>query len=210
MTRFYPIIDYHCHGKVASDLAEELFNAGCTFLQVRAKNITAMEYFRFAKRIIDKAPIDCKVIINDRLDIAMALGAQGVHLGENDIPVCTARKIMPTGTGFIIGATSRNIEQALNVQSQGADYLGVGAVFPTGNKEDTKLIGLEGLAEVTAAVQIPVFAIAGISYSNCDRVIEAGAYGAAGISAWSSGPNPVEQQFRLLDEKLERAARKKS
>lgn len=210
MTRFYPIIDYHCHGNEAADLAAELFNAGCTFLQVRAKNITAIEYFRFAKRVLDKASGDCKVIINDRLDIAMALGAQGVHLGENDIPVGRARKIMPAGTGFIIGATSRNIEQALDVQSQGADYLGVGAVFPTGNKDDTRLIGLEGLAEVTAAVEIPVFAIAGISYSNCDKVIGAGAFGASGISAWSSGPNPAGEQFRLLDEKLERAARKKS
>ena len=210
MTRFYPIIDYTCHGNNASEIAARLSEAGCTFLQVRAKNITAIEYFRFAKSILDCVSSQCKVIINDRLDIAMAIGAQGVHLGENDIPVGRARRLMPAETGFIIGATSRNTEQAVDVQNQGADYLGVGAVFPTGNKDDTKLIGLEGLAEVTSEVDIPVYAIAGISYSNCDMVIGAGAYGAAGISAWSGGPNPVEEQFRLLDEKLERAARKKS
>ena len=121
------------------------------------------------------------LIINDRLDIALAVGAAGVHLGQDDIPLAAARRI--TGKDFIIGVSARYPKDALTAEREGADYLGTGALFPTGTKADAGVIGLRGLAEVLSSVSIPVVGIGGISPANAQDVITAGASGIAVISA---------------------------
>jgi thiamine-phosphate pyrophosphorylase len=173
-------------------------------LQVRAKDKASAELFTFARQVIEALSRDCRVIINDRFDIAMALGAAGVHLGEDDLPVSEVRRCVPKN--FIIGATCRDPAAACRAEKEGADYLGVGAVFPTGSKNDTRLIGLEGLAEVCTSVKLPVYGIAGITPDNCSQVVEAGAYGCAGITAVTTGRNP-EKTYRRLEETLENARR---
>ena len=173
-------------------------------LQVRAKGETSGKFFTFTRQLISAVSRTCRVIINDRFDIALALGAQGVHLGENDIPVAAVRGCVPEN--FIIGATCRDPEAARRAETEGADYLGAGAVFPTGSKQDTRLIGLEGLAAVAASVKLPIYGIAGITLENCTRVIEAGAYGCAGITALAGTQDPAESYLRL-EEALEKAHR---
>ncbi|MEA2064104.1 MAG: thiamine phosphate synthase [Gemmatimonadota bacterium] len=206
--RFYPIIDSgRLSGQDAVRLARTLGRAGCTMFQVRAKGETSRSFFLFARDVISAAGRGVRMIINDRFDIALGLGAAGVHLGEHDLPVEQVRKLVPDG--FIIGATARDPASAAGAETQGADYLGTGAVFPTDSKQDTRLIGLEGLSKVAEAVRVPVYAIAGITLENCARTIDAGAWGCAGITVLSGSDDPAET-FRRLEHELERAARELS
>ena len=202
MSRFYPIIDLAVFASRGADVAGALAEAGCDLLQVRAKTATSSELYTFAQAVCDRAGRDCRVIVNDRLDVALAVRAAGVHLGEDDLPVEVARRIAPGG--FIIGATARDPRSARRAAEDGADYIGCGAVFPTGNKSDTRLIGLKGLAEVAAAVDLPVYAIAGITLENCVETVRAGAYGAAGISAIAGEPDPAAC-FTRLERALQQA-----
>lgn len=188
--RCYPIADLDFRGPDgAIELVRSLAGAGCSMLELRAKHATGAEYFSFTRQALAAAGTGCRVIVNDRLDVALAAGAAGVHLGEHDLPVAEARRL--AGTSFIIGATCREPQSARRAERDGADYLGVGAVFPTERKHDTRLIGLEGLAAVAAAATIPVFAIAGITAANCARTVEAGAWGASCIGAVAAAPDPA-------------------
>ncbi len=199
--RCYPIVDLDFAGpRGAVRLAGALGGAGCSMIQVRAKNATGAQYFQFASQVIDAAGAHCRVVVNDRLDVALAAGAAGVHLGENDLPVARARQL--TGDTFIIGATAREPDAALAAQRAGANYLGVGAVFPTAHKHDTRLIGLEGLSSVTHAVKIPVFAIAGITVENCTQPVRSGAWGVSGIGAVAGADNPADA-WLAMEEALE-------
>ncbi len=204
LSRLYPIIDLAAGGPRPAELAAALARAGCDLLQVRAKQATSAEYCRFAREVLEAVGSLARVIVNDRLDIALALGAAGVHLGEHDLPVSRARQLSPPG--FLVGATARDPDTARRAQREGADYLGVGAVFPTRSKHDTRLIGLEGLAEVVRAAGLPVYGIAGITIDNCELVLTAGACGCAVLSLLSADPDPGAT-FHQLEARLERAAR---
>lgn len=203
MSRLYPIIDLAASGPRPGELAAELARAGCDLLQVRAKQATSAEYYRFAREVLETVGSLARAIVNDRLDIALAAGAAGVHLGEHDLPVSQARRLSPPG--FLVGATARDPDTALRARREGADYLGAGAVFPTRSKHDTRLIGLEGLAEVVRAAGLPVYGIAGITADNCERVLAAGACGCAVLSLLAGAPDPGAT-FRRLEARLERAA----
>ncbi|MCE5271440.1 thiamine phosphate synthase [bacterium] len=187
----------------AAPVAQSLADQGCNMIQVRAKNLPANRFFHFVKQVLRSVGPECQIIVNDRLDVALAAGAAGVHLGGSDLPLTAARAV--AGRGFILGATCRDPECARQALRQGADYLGVGAVFPTGSKSDTRLIGLEGLAAVAHAVSLPVYAIAGITLDNAASTVAAGAYGCAGISALSEAENPAAA-FLALERALDRAA----
>jgi thiamine-phosphate pyrophosphorylase len=191
MHRCYPIVDLDFDGsRQAVRLAGELGEVGCSMIEVRAKNSTGAQYYQYTRQVIDAAGEHCRVVVNDRLDVALASGAAGVHLGGKDIPVAEARRI--AGDMFIIGATAREPSAALAAELDGADYLGVGAVFPTTHKDDTRLIGLKGLASVTDAVAIPVFAIAGITPENCTQPLQAGAWGVSCIGAVAGATAPAD------------------
>jgi len=145
---------------------------------------------------------DIPLIVNDRLDVALAVDADGVHVGQDDMPAALARQLMG---GKIVGVSATTVEEALQAQADGADYLGVGPIYPTGTKPDAvPPIGLEGLAQIVRAVEIPVVAIGGISEENAAEVIACGAEGVAVISAVVSAPD-IAAAARHLRETLETA-----
>ncbi|MCH5251835.1 MAG: thiamine phosphate synthase [Lachnospiraceae bacterium] len=161
---------------------ELAIKGGITVVQLREKNSTSREFYKLAhgvKEITDAYEIP--LIINDRIDIAMAVGADGVHLGQKDMPIQAARNLL--GSDKIVGATANTVEAAVEAWKNGADYLGVGDVFGTSTKADTTHITLEELKKIRLAVQIPVVAIGGVNAENISLLRETGVEGAAVISA---------------------------
>lgn len=178
----YLITDDDClQGASLLFSVEEALKGGVTLVQYRAKKSCGGRMYEEA-RILKELCSDYRVplIINDRLDVAMAVGAAGVHIGQEDIPCAAARKIL--GSGYVIGVSAHNAAEAVRAAADGADYLGCGAVFGTHSKYDAVQIGLSGLEAVKKAVKIPVVGIGGINLDNYAAVLEAGADGAAVIS----------------------------
>jgi thiamine-phosphate pyrophosphorylase len=151
--------------------------------KIKKKDASTREFYNIAKEVkevTDKYNIP--LIINDRLDIALAVDAAGVHLGQSDMSIEVARKIL--GEEKIIGISAGNLEEALEAEKSGADYLGIGAIFYTGTKKDIdEPIGLEGLKEIINKIKIPSVAIGGINKDNTEDVIKTGVNGISVISA---------------------------
>ena len=161
---------------------EEAIDGGATLVQLREKDVSTLEFLNIAlkvKAITDKHNIP--LIINDRLDIALAADAAGLHIGQEDLPLKIARKLL--GYTKIIGVSTSNVNEAIEAENGGADYIGVGAMFPTDTKKDADSVTLEELHRIKNSISIPVVAIGGINKSNIKSVINAGADGAAVISA---------------------------
>ncbi len=161
---------------------EQAIQGGTSIIQLREKNITSIEFYNIAKevkKITNKYNVP--LIINDRLDIALAVDADGIHIGPEDLPVKVVRKIM--GADKIIGASTCNIKEAVEAEEAGADYLGVGAMFPTKTKNNTEDVSIEDLKNIKASVNIPVVAIGGINKKNASIVMEAKIDGIAVVSA---------------------------
>jgi thiamine-phosphate pyrophosphorylase len=164
------------------DQARAALEGGATIIQLRDKDMSGRELYEDARKI---APL-CKragsaFIVNDRLDIALASGADGVHLGAKDIPVSAARSLVPEG--FLIGASAHSIEEGRLAEAEGADYVGIGAVFATGTKDGAIVIGLDGVRAVRSILSIPSVAIGGISEDNAGEVMATGVDGVALASA---------------------------
>jgi thiamine-phosphate pyrophosphorylase len=179
------------------DSVEEAILGGVTIIQLREKEISSREYLELAqtlKTVTDRH--DIPLIINDRIDIALAIDADGVHLGPDDLPIPIARKLL--GDDKIIGCSAASVEEALLFQVQGADYLGVGAVFPTATKRGTEKVGLEDLRGIKSAVHIPVVAIGGIKAENAKPVMETGVDGVAVVSAIMNQTDIREAARQLL------------
>ena len=157
----------------------EAIEGGVTFIQIREKDISTRAFYNIAaevKEVTDYYKIP--LVINDRIDIAQAVDADGVHLGQSDMPLEVARKIL--GENKIIGISVKDVKEAKEAEQNGADYVGVGTVFYTGTKKDiNKPIGLEGLREVCSSIKIPKVAIGGINKDNLKNILNAGADGAA-------------------------------
>ena len=139
-------------------------------------------------------------IVNDHLDLALAAGAHGVHLGQKDLPVEAARPLAPPG--FVIGSSTNNPSEALRAQTGGADYVSVGRLYPTGSKTDTRPASITTLAEVRSAVSVPICAIGGINEENIDEVIAAGADMVAVIAAVLAAEEPEAAARRLAEKFL--------
>ncbi len=136
-------------------------------------------------------------IVNDRCDVAKAVGADGVHLGQEDLPLVDARAIL--GSGKLIGVSTHSLAQALEAEKAGADYIGFGPIFQTTTKENPDpVVGVGGLREVRARVRIPIVAIGGITAQNVADVMNAGADGAAAISAILAAPDPSKAMIELI------------
>ena len=179
------------------DSVEEAILGGVTLVQLREKEISSKEYLELAQRVKEVTDRhDIPLIINDRIDIALAVDADGVHLGPEDLPVPLARKLL--GDGKIIGSSAASVDEALLFQAQGADYLGVGAVFPTATKRGTEKVGLEDLRGIKSAVHIPVVAIGGINAENAKPVMETGVDGVAVVSAIMNQTDIREAARQLL------------
>lgn len=160
----------------------DAIKGGCTVVQLREKHATSREFYQLAlslKRITGYYGIP--LIINDRLDIAAAVNAEGVHLGQKDLPADIARAVL--GEEKIIGVSANNLQAAINAELDGADYIGVGAVFQTSTKTDIKPVTIDKLKEIRSAVKIPMVAIGGIKRSNISQLNGTGINGVAVVSA---------------------------
>lgn len=189
-------------GKELLGSIEAAVKGGVTLVQLREKNINSQDYYNLAvkvKEIVDKYNVP--LIINDRVDIALAVNAHGVHLGPEDLPVAAARAIM--GPDKIIGASANCVEEALSFRRQGADYLGIGALFPTETKSNTEHVSLEQLKAIKEAVHMPVVGIGGINSENALSVKAAGVDGIAVASAVLGSENIFEaaQYLRNIEKK---------
>ncbi|MCI8996599.1 MAG: thiamine phosphate synthase [Lachnospiraceae bacterium] len=176
--------------------------AGVDLVQLREKEISSAEYLRRAKRVRELADsYDTLFLVNDRLDIALLSGADGVHLGPEDIPIRDARRLFPQG---IIGATARTREQAGRAWQEGADYLGSGAWFPTGTKADAVPISPDTYREILDAAPIPNVAVGGITLENGHTPLAWGAQGlavSAGILRTADAGEAVKGFRRMLEER---------
>lgn len=169
-------------GEKLADQVEKAVRGGATFVQLREKNLGREEFLREALEIGELCRNSgVPFVINDDVEIAMASGADGVHLGQEDMSVAEARRIL--GPDRIIGATAKTVEQALAAEAQGADYLGSGAMFPSTAKPEAKGISREELSAICRAVKIPVVAIGGITAENAGTLSGTGIAGIAVVSA---------------------------
>ena len=169
---------------------------GVTMLQLREKEKSTREYLSLARQIhaLTKQ-YGVPLIIDDRLDVAMAVDAEGVHLGQSDLPVDIARSIF--GEDKVIGATAKTVAQAQEAYEQGADYLGVGAIYPTTTKVKTVLTSTETLRAICAAVPIPVNAIGGLNQENIDVLRAIPIAGICVVSAIMKAENPAQAAIDL-------------
>lgn len=185
----YLVTDDGClQGRALIDCVREALEGGVTLVQYRAKTASSAEMYNEAlqlKALCDSFKVP--LIINDRLDIAMAVGAAGVHLGQDDLPCAAARRIL--GEEYLIGVSAHNPAEAAEALQSGADYLGCGAVFGTATKADVKKLGTDGLAAICKAKGLPVVGIGGVTADNYREVRAAGADGAAIVSGILAQPD---------------------
>lgn len=201
MLSLYAITDRtHLNGMSLTEAVEQAINGGVTCVQLREKNISFEEYVSRAVEIREVChKYGVSLIINDDYKVALASGADGVHVGIEDTAVSEIRKNV--GNNFIIGATAKTVEQAQKAQADGADYLGVGAVFPSPTKTDAIRITPEKLTEICNSVNIPVVAIGGISLENLHIIKGCGQSGIAVISALFAQED-IKLSAELLKEEL--------
>ena len=174
--------------KTLGEAVEQAVIGGCTMVQLREKEISSLDFYVLAlemKKITDRYSIP--LIINDRIDIAMAVGATGVHIGQKDIPADIARKVI--GKDMLLGVSAVSAAEAVNAAKAGADYLGVGAMFPTGTKPDAGFVSMEELGRIRRAVDIPIVVIGGINKENAMLFQPMGIDGLAVVSAVIAQPN---------------------
>jgi thiamine-phosphate pyrophosphorylase len=196
-------------GRTLLDLVTEGIAGGVTCVQLREKECGTREFLHEAF-LLSKflKPLGIPLIINDRIDIALAVGADGVHLGQKDMPIGIARQI--GSPNWIIGISAESLDDAVSAEKEGADYIGVSPVFGTPTKTDTSPpIGLDGLQRIRMAVKTPLVAIGGINSSNAGDVIKAGADGLAVVSAIISADFPGKSAAKIRAE-IERAKAEKT
>lgn len=189
----YLLTDHTCLGnRLLLDCLKEALAGGVTLVQYRNKNTDCGIMYDEAKQVKELCDVyNVPLIINDRLDLAMALNAAGVHLGQKDFPCKMARKIL--GDKYIIGVSAHNVQEAQKAVADGADYLGCGAVFGTSSKSDVGRLGLTNLANIKKAVKIPVVGIGGINSTNYAQILKTDADGAAVISGILAVDNIYEE-----------------
>jgi thiamine-phosphate pyrophosphorylase len=199
LPKLYPITDAHLSGLSQAEQVRRLSAGGATFIQLREKQHAPREFYSEAEEALRVAR-ECgvRLIINDRVDIARALSADGVHLGQDDLPPEAARELL--GEHAIIGFSTHNVEQAKKAARLPVDYIAIGPIFETTSKENPDpVIGLEGLRRVRQIVgEIPLVAIGGIGLGNIAKVLEAGADAVAVISLLLANPPEIEDRTREI------------
>ena len=187
-------------GRASSDVVREAVTGGVTCVQLREKNCGTREFMEEARAVrAATRALGVPLIVNDRVDVALAVGADGVHLGQQDMAIADARRLGPPG--WIIGVSAETVADAVRAEKEGADYIGVSPVFATPTKTDhAEPLGLEGLRAIRAATKLPLVAIGGIHAGNARDVIRAGADGLAVVSAIVSADFPREAAGQLRQE----------
>lgn len=202
MLRLYAVTDRNWVGKMTLyQQIEEAPEGGVTIVQLREKNLAHKDFVEEAKEILELCHrYDVPLLIDDDVEVALESGADGVHVGIEDTPVAEIRDKVPKD--FIIGATAKTVEQAKNAEAAGADYLGVGAVFPSPTKTNAIRITKEQLIEITGSVEIPAVAIGGITEENMDEIRGSGVWGVAVVSA-IFGAGEIKNATEQLKKKAE-------
>lgn len=188
----YLVSDHTLTEEKLLEKVEAAVKGGVTVVQLREKELAGRAFFEKAirlKQVLDQYHVP--LIINDRVDIALACGAAGVHVGRDDLPVAQVRKLIPAY--MILGASARTMEEALEAQAAGADYIGAGSVFRTTTKSDAKLIKLTRFKQIVEKLTIPVVAIGGITTDNVMELSGTGAAGVAVVSGILGHENPSEK-----------------
>jgi thiamine-phosphate pyrophosphorylase len=206
ITGLYVVIDISLAGnKDPLKLASEAIAGGARIIQIRHKYGDKKEIFDNSVKLQKLcASSGVMFIVNDHVDVAMACNADGVHLGQSDLPVAAARKLLPLDK--LIGCSAGTVVSARKAQRDGADYVGVGSIFPTSSK-DISVVGLERLRKIKDSLTVPVVAIGGINEKNISGVVKAGADSAAVISAVLSAPDPRKAASKLAGAFLEKNTR---
>ncbi len=157
---------------------ETACRSGVTIIQLREKNLTTNQYYQLAKQVKEITDAyQVPLIIDDRLDICLAVDAAGLHIGDDELPVSVARKVL--GPEKILGVTAKTVKRALEAETSGADYLGTGAIFPTTTKENAPITLISTLKTICQTIAIPVVAIGGLTSENIDQLIGTGIAGVA-------------------------------
>ena len=189
------------NGRSNLEVLKAVIAGGAGIIQLREKECSGKKLYDLAvkfREITTKAGV--LLIINDHLDIALAVAADGVHLGQEDLPLQAARQIAPD---LLIGASTHSLAEAIQAQKEGADYINIGPIFPTGTKEGIeRLLGPEAIAAISPEIDVPFTVMGGISESNIDQVLANGARRVAMVTAITQAPD-ITAQVRALKEKIQ-------
>lgn len=188
----YAILDRAAsRGRNLREILDAVIAGGCRMIQLREKEWSTRQLLPLAQELRARArSAGVTFIVNDRFDLALAIDADGLHVGQDDLPAPVARRLLKPG--MILGVSSHSLEQARQAQADGADYVAVGSIYPTGTKPEFQLVGLALLREVRPHIRAPLVAIGGITADNVGEVIRAGADGVAVISAVCGAPDPAQ------------------
>jgi len=187
-------------GRALPEVVKESLDGGATFIQIREKNLAYPEFVKLATEV--KAITDAyhvPYVVDDDVELAKEIDADGVHIGQSDLALVEARRVL--GSDKIIGVSAHTVAEAIEAERNGADYLGVGAVFSTGTKKDALMITHEKLQKICSAVEIPAVAIGGLNAGNMDVLEGAGMSGMAVVSAIMKAEDP-QKNARELKEKI--------
>lgn len=177
---------------------EEAIKGGVSVVQIREKTADTLDFYNLALKVKEiTTKYNIPLIINDRVDVALAIDAEGVHVGQSDMPCDITRALV--GHDKIVGVSAATIEEAKKAEKDGADYIGTGAVFPTATKDDAPKITKKDLKEIVDSINIPVVAIGGITIENASELIDTGISGLSVVSAIMSSDDPKKSSEKLLN-----------
>lgn len=177
---------------------EAAIKGGVSVVQIREKTADTLDFYNLALKVKEiTTKYNVPLIINDRVDVALAIDADGVHVGQSDMPCDVTRKLV--GKDKIVGVSAATISEAKKAEADGADYIGTGAVFPTATKDDAPKITKKDLKEIVDSIDIPVVAIGGITHDNASELLDTGIAGLSVVSAIMSSDNPKESSEKLLN-----------
>jgi len=197
-TDLYPVTSAEfSEGRSTETMVRAFLDAGVGLFQLREKNLTKRQYFELARRVRAMVPADVLMFCNDHIDVALAVGADGVHLGRDDLPIAAARRIAPD---LLIGASAHNLDEALEAQAARADYVNIGPIFVTQTKAHlTEGLGSAAIVEIGSKLSVPFTVMGGIKEHNLDLVLEAGARHIAVVTAVTAAKDPVAAGMSLCE-----------
>ena len=177
---------------------EEAIKGGVSVVQIREKTADTLDFYNLSLKVKEiTSKYNVPLIINDRVDVALAIDADGVHVGQSDMPCDVTRKLV--GPDKIVGVSAATIDEAKKAEKDGADYIGTGAVFPTATKDDAPKITKKDLKEIADSINIPVVAIGGINLDNASQLTDTGIKGLSVVSAIMSSDDPKKSAEKLLN-----------
>ena len=188
------------------EIIEEAIKGGTTVVQIREKEGETLDFYNLALKVKEiTSKYNVPLIVNDRIDVALAIKSEGVHIGQTDMPADVARSLI--GDEMILGVSASTVEEARKAEKDGADYIGTGAVFPTATKDDAPSITKDDLKEVTGSINIPTVAIGGITLENASELAGTGIAGISFVSAIMNSEDPKtasENLLKIYNEKIDK------